>query len=207
MDIKGNKRILITAGPTWVPIDDVRVISNIATGETGILLAREAEKLGFKVTLFLGPAKSCHLNDSIRLFRFDYFDELRRGLRKELKARRYDYVIHSAAVSDFEPDNTFKGKIGSHKGFIMRLKPLPKIISEIRNFSPESKLVMFKLESGVSDSALIKRARAAQDKVGADLIVANRLKPYRAFIIDRAGKTLSVRNKAELSKKLLRILN
>ena len=50
-----NKKILITAGPTWVSIDTVRVISNTATGATGILLAEKLRKLDAKVTLLLGP--------------------------------------------------------------------------------------------------------------------------------------------------------
>ena len=57
-----NKKVLITAGPTWVPIDNVRVISNTATGETGILLSEKLKNLGAKVTLLLGPT-----NLSLRL--------------------------------------------------------------------------------------------------------------------------------------------
>jgi phosphopantothenoylcysteine synthetase/decarboxylase len=50
-----NKNVLITAGPTWVPLDSVRVISNTASGQTGELLADRLAKLGAKVTLVLGP--------------------------------------------------------------------------------------------------------------------------------------------------------
>ena len=67
-----NKNILITAGPTWVPIDRVRVISNIATGKTGILLAKSANKLGAKVTLVLGPVGEVGLEKEINVKRF-YF--------------------------------------------------------------------------------------------------------------------------------------
>ncbi len=56
MSLNG-KRILITAGPTWVPIDNVRVISNIATGTTGVLLAWQTSAQGAKVTLVLGPCE------------------------------------------------------------------------------------------------------------------------------------------------------
>ena len=60
-----NKRILITAGPTWVAIDSVRVISNIATGETGILLAKRLSLQGAKVTLALGPSCCAYASGKI----------------------------------------------------------------------------------------------------------------------------------------------
>ena len=50
-----NKKILITAGPTWIPIDKVRVITNIFKGRLGIIIAKEAIKRKAKVTLLLGP--------------------------------------------------------------------------------------------------------------------------------------------------------
>jgi phosphopantothenoylcysteine decarboxylase/phosphopantothenate--cysteine ligase len=83
-----NKRILITAGPTWVPIDSVRVISNIATGETGILLAQEAVRRGFGVTLLLGPCDCCCIGQGFKVVRFRFFDELRQRLKEELSSKK-----------------------------------------------------------------------------------------------------------------------
>ena len=99
----GIKKVLITAGPTWVAIDKVRVISNIASGETGILLADKLSEQGAKVTLVLGPGndKNGIQNSRIKIIRFSFFEELRQALKKELKASRYDFIIHSAAVSGF----------------------------------------------------------------------------------------------------------
>jgi phosphopantothenoylcysteine decarboxylase/phosphopantothenate--cysteine ligase len=79
-----RKKILITAGPTWVPIDKVRVISNIASGETGILLAKEADRLGLDVTLILGPIGS-RFKKTIGVKRFHHFDELHGLIKRELK--------------------------------------------------------------------------------------------------------------------------
>ncbi|MBU4346731.1 MAG: phosphopantothenoylcysteine decarboxylase [Candidatus Omnitrophica bacterium] len=198
-----NKRILITAGPTWVPIDKVRVISNIASGQTGILLATVAKKLGARVTLFLGPVSANGLDKSIRIRRFRFFNELKEKLTKELRCSRYDAIIHSAAVADFKPASLVKGKIKSCKNYVLRLKLLPKIIQDIRRLAPGAKLVMFKLEPGVSDAALVQKAKSAQQKARADVMVANRINPYRAFIIDRLGNAVSVRSKKELAKKLI----
>ena len=63
---------------------------------------------------------------------------------------------------------------------------------------------MFKLEPGVSDNILVRRGRAALIKAGADFIVANRITPYRAFIIDRKGCIAMAKSKNELADRLLR---
>lgn len=200
-----DKRILITAGPTWVPIDDVRIISNIATGRTGILLAQEASKQGASVTLFLGPVCGSYANASLRIRRFIFFNELKDKIIEELSRRKYDVIIHTAAVADFKTER-FRGKIDSDKFYDLKLRPLPKIIRYIRRLAPEAKLVMFKLESGVSRAALLKRAKMAAAKVKADFVVANSLTPYRAFIIDTKGNTVPAQSKRELVKKLLGII-
>ena len=205
MNLKG-KKILITAGPTWVPIDKVRVISNIASGSTGMLLAEEAARLGAKVSLLLGPVLTCPLNKTVRLVRFTFFEELRNKVIRELKASRYDLIIHSAAVSDFKPSKISRGKISSEGRLRLKLKPLPKIIDYIRRFARLAKIVMFKLEVGVSDAALIRRAKLARDKNRVEIIVANQLEPYRAFIIDKEDGIIRVKNKKELAKRLFEAL-
>ena len=206
MGLKG-KKILITAGPTWVPIDDVRIISNVATGRTGILLAREAAVRRAEVTLVLGPGEERVRGKLSRLIRFRFFSELKDILQRELKNKKYDIVIHSAAVSDFKPEYKLKGKLNSDKGCRLKLIPLEKLVVLIRRFAPKSILVMFKLESTVTDKTLIQRAKSSRDMVGADMVVANRLNPYRAFIIDKKGNRTKVKNREQLAKKLIKLLN
>lgn len=209
MDIKvkskksKGKRILITAGPTWVPIDEVRVISNIASGETGILLAEKLLKYGAGVTLVLGPVESCCINKKIKLVRFKFFDQLRSRLKKELLSKNYDCIIHCAAVSDFRPLNPTRGKLASNKAHNLKLTVLPKIVNEIRKLCPAAKLVMFKLGAGISDIELIRRAREALLKAQADLIVANRITPsYKAFILNKNETLGRINSKKELADKL-----
>ena len=197
---------MITAGPTWVEIDSVRIISNIATGVTGVLLARQAAAQGARVTLVMGSCGEYNLNKSTRIIRFHFFNELKNILKRELKNNKYDIVIHSAAVSDFKP-RKLRGKINSAKGYDLELKPLPKIIYDIRRLARYAKLVMFKLEPGVSDKILINRAKEAGIKSGADLIVANRLNPYRAFIIDKEDNQIKAQSKQGLAKKLIKVLD
>lgn len=202
-----GKRILITAGPTWVSIDKVRVISNISSGKTGMLLAKAAKRAGAKLTLFLGPISTSSLNHTIRVIQFKYFQELRQLLKKELKRRNYDIIIHCAAVSDFRLKRSFKGKIKSDKENLkLTLEPTPKIIKEIRRYNPKAYLVMFKLELNAFKKSLIGKVYKAMKKVGVDLAVANRLEPYEAFIIDQGKKVVKVKTKEELSRKLLKII-
>ncbi len=201
-----NKRVLITAGPTWVAIDDVRVISNIASGRTGTLLAQEATHRGARATLLLGPGQECRPDKQTRIIRFNFFKDLKNILRRELRKNKYDIIIHSAAVSDFRPAGISKGKISSGAAFKLNLLPLEKLVVLIRRLARGAKLVMFKLESGVTDKILIERAKSARDEIGADLVVANRLNPYRAFIIDRNGSRISVKSRKDLAKKLIKVL-
>jgi len=208
--LKG-KRILITAGATWVPVDKVRVISNIATGETGILLGQEARKQGAKITLILGPAdNSCCLDKSIDIIRFRFFDELKSAIVRQLKNKKFDTIIHSAAVSDFKLVSSFKGKIGSGlKSLNLRLVPTEKLVRLFKKIQPQVKLVIFKLELGVSKSVLLNRALVAKKKYKADAVVANTFigSSYRAFIIDNKGKIIPAGNKALMVKKLLNVVS
>ena len=55
-----GKRILITCGPTWVALDDVRVLSNRSTGELGRLLARKLKAAGAQVTVLCHPSVTAH---------------------------------------------------------------------------------------------------------------------------------------------------
>lgn len=202
-----NKRVLITAGPTWVPIDSVRVISNRASGETGILLAQALAKKGAKVTLVLGPVSSLYSQRKINLIRFIFFDQLKDIIVKELKERSYDIIIHSAAVSDFRPKRIIKGKLDSDKAQTLKLVALPKIIGYIKQLAPLAKLIMFKLEAGISDRELILRARKALRERNADFVVANKLEPgYKAYILDSEKIYSPVRSKEELCSSLTRII-
>jgi len=200
-----DKKILITAGPTQVAIDDVRVISNIATGETGILLAEKLCRLGARVTLFIGCEPASEVDARIKLIPFRYFSQLKEILKKKLKSENFDAIIHNAAVSDFGLKRR-KGKLSSSKSIILNLVPLPKITSIIRRWGSKAYFVIFKLQPGVRDEILIGSARKAMERYGADLVVANRLSPYRAFIIGRQGGIIRVKSKIQLSDKLSELI-
>lgn len=208
MNLK-NKRVLITAGPTWVPIDDVRVISNSATGETGILLAEKLSCLGAKVILVLGPITDRPaINKSIKVIRFNFFDELKNILFRELLSQKYDMVIHSTAVSDYRPLARHRKKVPSGKRFWnIKLVPTEKLIDSIKRINNSLFLVGFKFEPGRNKGSLVKNAKGLMARSHADLIVANTVRngQYAAWVVsaDRAYGPLFSKN--ALAEKLIRI--
>lgn len=204
-----NKRILITAGPTWVPIDKVRVISNIATGETGILLAEKAARYGAKVTLLLGPVEACCLNKNIKIIRFKFFDELKNKIIKELKSKRYDIVIHSAAVSDYRPLKIYAQKVRSGiKNWRLNLVPTGKIIDSIKKINHNLFLVGFKFEPRSGKDTLIKKTKELIWRVNLDLAVANTTSGnrYCAYIINHDKIYGPMLNKEDMTKKLIKLI-
>ena len=94
-------RVLITCGATWTPIDDVRVISNVSSGEMGHLIARAFRSYGAFVTIIEGPVTHTLVDKEIKIIKYRFFDELARVLSQEL-LKKYDVIIHAAAVSDFK---------------------------------------------------------------------------------------------------------
>ncbi len=200
-----GKRILITAGPTWVPIDAVRVVSNTASGKTGILLAKALAKLGAKVTLMLGPVGTCCIDKSIKVIGFRFFDELNSLLKNELRVKRFDIVIHSAAVSDYRPLSVNKKKLGSSAKILsLTFKQTPKLIDYLRKTSPGSFLVGFKFEPDLSENRLINEARLLIKRARLDLAVANTFNKngYRAWLVNENEKFGPFLGKEELVKGL-----
>ena len=190
MNLK-NKRVLITAGPTWVALDSVRVISNTATGETGILLAEKFRKTGARVTLVLGPSDAEIKKNGIRVLRFRFFDELKELIGKELSGRAYDVIIHSAAVSDYRSKKAYGRKMSSAlKQWKIVLVPTPKIIDLIRKAAPSACLVGFKFEPRSGREALLREALKLAKRSKLDVAVANTAgkNGYEAYVVYQ-GKT------------------
>ena len=204
-----NKRILITCGPTWVAIDDVRVISNRSTCELGHMLAKALCASKAKVTLLEGPVTHSFGFKGIKVHKFCFFDELAVLLSKELK-NRYDCVIHAAAVSDFKPHRSFSKKIKSNSKFSLDLVPLPKLINTIKATAPDTFLVGFKLESRLNNASAVRETKTLFSQARCDLVVANFMKSggYEALVLD-ANKSLlgKAKSKRELAHLMVQILN
>ncbi len=189
--LKG-KRVLITAGPTWAPIDDVRIISNTATGETGRLIAEKLVDTGAKITLLINSENSRCLNKKIKILKFRFFDQLKKNIINELSSGRYDIFIHSAAVSDYLPAKPVNGKISSDKNSLrLDLIPAPKIINRIKRADSGIFLVGFKYIPDAKKSALLSAAKKLMNISHCDIVVANTMgkNGYQAYILNRNNIT------------------
>lgn len=207
MSLRG-KKVLITCGPTWVAIDDMRVLSNRSTGELGHLLAKKLSAAQANVVLLQGPVTHPFQSNKVRVVNFCYFQELFDLLDKELNSR-YDCVIHAAAVSDFKPKKKFKNKVSSGKNLRLDLVPTPKIINRIKHHQPKTFLVGFKLENHFSDASAVKETKELFSKAHCDLVVANFMKTggYEALILG-AGRSLlgKAKSKSQLTTMLVSLL-
>lgn len=206
-----NKRILITAGPTRVAIDKVRVISNLATGETGIILAKKLSLLGAGVTLLLGDTKQQNIPSNIHLVHYYFFDDLYAKMIKELRTNKYDIIIHSAAVCDYKPVNIHKNKMPSGlKTWNLKLKPTPKIINLIKKIpKKENLLVGFKYEPNLSLAGIIKESKRLIMRTNADIVIGNsfRSNRYKALIVSKSYHKGPFNNKTDLANNLIKELD
>ncbi|MDD5097159.1 MAG: phosphopantothenoylcysteine decarboxylase [Candidatus Omnitrophica bacterium] len=203
-----NKKVLITSGPTWVRIDKVRVISNTATGNTGILLAKKFQEEGCQVTLLLGPVNIAALNNKVKVKRFTFFNELNTLLKNELK-KDYDIIIQSAAISDFAPQLTGQEKISSQcKNLKLVLKPTVKIINCLRKLKPNAFLIGFKFEPGLKATELIKKTRNLIKSAGLNLAVGNNLihNQYHAYLVNESGIVGPFSSKPAMVNSLIKLV-
>jgi phosphopantothenoylcysteine decarboxylase/phosphopantothenate--cysteine ligase len=203
----GNLRVLVTCGATWTPIDDVRVISNISTGQMGHLIAQAFKQAGASVTVIEGPVTHTLSARGIKVIKYRFFDQLAQLLKIEVR-KKYDIIVHAAAVSDFKLKGVHKGKITSDKALTLRLVATPKLIENIKVLSPESFLVGFKLETRLSPKNIFKIARPLFNQSGCDLVVANTLTGgYRGYIVNADGEILAkAGDKEKLAKTLVGLL-
>ncbi len=163
-------KVLITAGPTQEPIDDVRYITNASSGKMGAALANEAIRLGYDATLVHGPV-SIKLPEC-RKIRVRTAQEMIDAVMGELKKHRHSIMISTAAISDYAPEKVC-GKIKSGKCMELTLTPTPKLIDEARKMRPSLFIVAFKAEHGMRKDELEAVAKDFLKKKKLDMVVAN----------------------------------
>jgi len=171
-DLEG-KHFVVTAGPTRGWIDRVRFITNPSSGKMGIAVAQELRSRGASVTLILGPTsqKSPGLAEVLNV---ETAEEMLNAVMSALSSRKADGFVSAAAVSDYVPPKKEETKLASGKGsLVIDLVPTKKIIAEARSKHENLYIVGFKVESGISDEELEKRARVSINSGICNLVVAN----------------------------------
>jgi phosphopantothenoylcysteine decarboxylase / phosphopantothenate---cysteine ligase len=210
-----SRRLLITAGPTWVPIDSVRHLANFSTGRMGATLARAAAAAGWAVTLLYGPGRHpLTAEDRERMEVVDYttLDELHGLVQERVGSRSYTGMIHAAAVSDYVPAERVEGKIDSNAlELVLRLVRAPKIVDEVKRLDAEIVLAVFKLTSGQPRDEMVRIAQRLRERSGAELVVANdqaSLTPDRhpTLLLDERGLRAEAETPEALAGPLLAAL-
>lgn len=141
-----GKKFLITAGPTYEPIDEVRFIGNYSSGKMGYNLAKVAVDMGADVTLISGPV-SLPTPRNVNRINVWTADEMFNAVKDNFKGK--DYIIMSAAVADFKPKYLYHGKIKKNqfKGFVIDTEPTCDILKFLGENKSGFKLIGFALET------------------------------------------------------------
>jgi phosphopantothenoylcysteine synthetase/decarboxylase len=189
-----GRKIAITSGPTSAPIDAVRFISNRSTGGLGAAIAERCLREGARVTFFHGAGSLLpRPRTALHVIEIETVDELIRALKARLKRDRYDVFFHVMAVLDYVPQRQLKGKVRSGKeSLTLRLVRTPKVINLIKQLSPQTILVAFKLEVAATKARLAKAAENLLRSSQADFVLVNDLRtvqkgPHTAYLLHRDG--------------------
>ena len=205
-----GKKVLVTAGPTYEPIDPVRFIGNHSSGKMGIAIAREFLNCGAAVTLVLGPAPGALQLDGLNVMRVQTADEMYDACHQVFEET--DIAIMAAAVADYSPVSVAGEKIKKkEESWSVALKKTPDILKSLGQKKKENQVLAgFALEtSNERENALSK----LQQK-NADIIILNSLRDKDAgfgkdtnkvTIFDRKGgeKNFDLKSKTAVAKDII----
>jgi phosphopantothenoylcysteine decarboxylase/phosphopantothenate--cysteine ligase len=209
-----NKKVLITAGPTYEAIDPVRFIGNHSSGKMGFELAKKAANLGAEVYLITGPTNETVSNSLIKRIDVVSAEEMYNEVHKLYSS--VNIAILSAAVADYKPKNVSSQKIKKvSDSMSIELVKTHDILASLGKIKKQQFLVGFALETNNE----IDNAKKKLVTKNLDLIVLNSLqdkgagfkKPTnKVTIIDKFEKIseFGLKSKAKVAEDIFNeILN
>lgn len=158
-------RILVSTGGTREPIDSVRFVGNRSSGKMGIAIAREASRMGAKVTVVAANVES--VEPGVTWVPVETVDELRRQVLE--RTSRNDALIMAAAVSDFKPSTTLQKKIRRSENLSLDFVATEDILKNARLENPDLFMVGFAATHGDP----VPDAREKLGSKGVNLVVGN----------------------------------
>lgn len=165
-----GKKLLITAGPTFEPIDPVRGITNHSSGKMGFAIARAAAEAGAEVTLVAGPV---HLPTPRGVQRIDVQSAQQMFDAVLPLAGHHHAFVATAAVADWRPAQTHEHKLKKAEGGAtaptLAMTENPDILAAVARLPKPPYCVGFAAES----EKLAEHADAKRRRKGIPLIVAN----------------------------------
>jgi phosphopantothenoylcysteine decarboxylase/phosphopantothenate--cysteine ligase len=162
-----GRKVVVTAGPTFEPIDPVRFLGNRSSGKMGFAIAAEAARRGARVELIAGPVS---LATPARVVRTD----VQTALEMESAVRRHagdaDVIVMAAAVADYRPKRAAQEKLKKSEGPPeIELIANPDILGSLLALAPQALRVGFAAET----QGVEAEARRKLEQKGAHLLVAN----------------------------------
>jgi phosphopantothenoylcysteine decarboxylase/phosphopantothenate--cysteine ligase len=208
--LKG-KKVIVTAGPTIERIDAIRHITNRSSGKMGIALAEQLFLHGAEV-LLLRSKNSVAPRYLMQEKVFSTTEELQKLIEKYSK--EYDIFFHTAAVSDFEIENSMNGKISSKEPINLHLKPRKKVVDMIKKLHPEMKVISFKAEYSDDEKNLIQIAKDKLQEGTSDAIIINDIskndrgfeaEKNEVYIVLSNGEVqkISLASKSDIAKEII----
>jgi len=199
--LKG-KKILVTAGPTYEPIDPVRFIGNYSSGKMGIAIANELMQRGAAVTLVLGPVQQHIALDGITVIHVKTAQQMYDASISVFE--KTDLAILSAAVADYTPVHTATEKIKKKdESLVVELSKTKDILKSLGEQKKKHQvLVGFALETNNEKENALKKL----EQKNADMIVLNSLNEEGAgfgfdtnkiTIFDKGGKEFNFETKSK----------
>jgi phosphopantothenoylcysteine decarboxylase/phosphopantothenate--cysteine ligase len=190
--LKG-KKALVTAGPTYEPLDPVRFIGNHSSGKMGVALANELYNKGADVTLVMGPTNLPFSANGIKLIRVNTAEEMYQTCMEQFEEK--DITIMAAAVADYSPEKEEKEKIKKKdETFSIELKKTKDILKSLGEKKKKDQvLVGFALETNNE----VENAKEKLKKKKADLIVLNSMNDAGAGFGVDTNKITIFGNKGE----------
>lgn len=164
-----GQRLLITAGPTFEPIDPVRGITNLSSGKMGFAIARAAQEAGAEVTLVAGPV---HLPTPRGVRRIDVQTAQQMYDAVLPQAAQHSVFVATAAVADWRPASLSDQKIkknGNKVAPTFELTENPDILAAVARLPKRPFCVGFAAES----HELVRHAREKLERKNVPLIVGN----------------------------------
>lgn len=222
-----NMKLLITSGGTSEAIDQVRAITNHASGNLGKIIAEQALRIGHEVTLVTTKqAVKPEPQKNLTIIEITNVESLQSTLEPLVKT--HHVLIHSMAVSDYTPvymtgldevqatedisslldKKNAESKISSKDDYqVLFLKKTPKVISYVKQWNPTIQLIGFKLLVDVSKEELFAVARQSIERNGADYILANDLTDIKgnqhiAYLVDKTSE-VQAQTKEEIAQLIL----
>jgi phosphopantothenoylcysteine decarboxylase / phosphopantothenate---cysteine ligase len=191
-----GKKALVTAGPTYEPIDPVRFIGNHSSGKMGLAIASELKKRGADVTLVMGPGSLQVSSNGLSVVNVSTAEEMYRACEQAFD--QCDLAVMAAAVADYTPLHPASGKIKKKQETLnLELTRTKDILKELGSRKKKNQvLVGFALETDHETA----NAREKLESKGADMIILNSLRdPGAGFGYDTNKITIFEKNGQEFS--------